>query len=313
MTSMQQLYYVFNSMSEHHRTIRSKLSFFLKMDSSVYIHLIFLCIVNIIFTVSGIFLNILVIVSIWKSSQLRKKLCHFMIMVLSCFDLVAVVTNYPVLLLYLISWVAEDYDLLPKRKVYLHLGHVFLAFSALVLLVMNIERYLGAYYPIFHRTSVTRRRLLTLLAILVIPSITITIVCLNDLIISLPVATIIYMALFLPPFTFVNFKLLIIAIKVRRRRATSPEHNKAIRLKNISSGLFAVACIALLSIPCVFNIVFILSGKSTNTKELAFIWVTTCVGMNCTFNSLIFFWKNKVLRAEGIKILKTLKGHFVGS
>ena len=202
--------------------------------------------VNVIFTFSGIVLNTLVIASFWKSSQLRNKLCHFMIMLLSCFDLVAVVTNYPVLLLYLISWLAEDYDLLPKRKVYLYFGQVFLAFSMLVLLVMNIERYLGAYYPIFHRTSVTRRRLLILFAILVIPSTTLNIICVNDLIISLPVASIICMALFLPPFTFVNFKLLIIAIKVRRRRAMSPEHSKAIRLKNISSGLFAVACTALL-------------------------------------------------------------------
>ena len=109
------------------------------MDSNVYIQLIFLCVVNVIFTFSGIVLNTLVIASFWKSSQLRNKLCHFMIMLLSCFDLVAVVTNYPVLLLYLISWLAEDYDLLPKRKVYLYFGQVFLAFSMLVLLVMNIE------------------------------------------------------------------------------------------------------------------------------------------------------------------------------
>ena len=266
------------------------------MDSNVYIQLIFLCVVNVIFTFSGIVLNTLVIASFWKSSQLRNKLCHFMIMLLSCFDLVAVVTNYPVLLLYLISWLAEDYDLLPKRKVYLYFGQVFLAFSMLVLLVMNIEQYLGAYYPIFHRTSVTRRRLLILLAILVIPSTTLNIICVNDLIISLPVASIICMALFLPPFTFVNFKLLIIAIKVRRRRAMSPEHSKAIRLKNISSGLFAVACIALLSIPSVFNNVFILSGKSTNTEELAFTWVTTCAGMNCTFNSDLFLEEQSFTR-----------------
>jgi hypothetical protein len=29
--------------------------------------------------------------------------------------------------------------------------------------------------------------------------------------------------------------------------------------------------------------------------------------MNCTFNCLIFFWKNKVLRAEGLKVWKSMK------
>jgi hypothetical protein len=29
--------------------------------------------------------------------------------------------------------------------------------------------------------------------------------------------------------------------------------------------------------------------------------------MNSTFNSLIFFWKNKILRTEGMKIIKGLK------
>ena len=101
------------------------------------------------------------IASIWKSSPLRKKLCHFMIMVLSCFDLVTVTTNHPGVLLYLISWLMGDYDLLLTMGIYLKYSIVFCVFSVLALLVMSIERYLGAYYPIFHRTSVTRRRLLS--------------------------------------------------------------------------------------------------------------------------------------------------------
>ena len=111
------------------------------MELSVYIHLIFLCVVNIILTFSRIVLNTLVIASIWKPSQVRKKLCHFMIMVLSCFNLVAVVTNHPAILLYLISWLREDYDLLTKMETYVGSLEAFLGFSmfAAALLVMNIE------------------------------------------------------------------------------------------------------------------------------------------------------------------------------
>ena len=283
------------------------------MDLNVYIQLIFLCVVNIIFTFSGVVLNTLVIVSIWKSTQLRKKLCHFMIMVLSCFDLVSVVTIYPGILLYLISWLREDYDLLPKIKIYRYVSDVFLGSSFLALLVMSIERYLGAYYPIFHRTSVTRRRLLTLLAILLIPTTVINILSSHGLVISDAVFLTICVSIFFPPFMFVNIKLFIVVRKVHRERAISPEKGTTISFKNISTASWAVACLMLFSIPASFYITFSLAEKSTSSIQLSYIWFNICATMNCTFNSLIFFWKNKVLRSEGIKILKTLKDRFVRS
>jgi hypothetical protein len=77
-----------------------------------------------------------------------------MIMVLSCFDLASVITNHPLLALHLVFWINEKHDLVAKMEIYLHFGITAAGFS-LVALLMNIERYLGAYYPIFHRKSVT--------------------------------------------------------------------------------------------------------------------------------------------------------------
>ena len=53
-----------------------------------------------------------------------------------------------------------------SRSTYLDIAGVFFLFSPHVLFVMSMERYLGAYYPIFHCISVTKGRLLILLAIL---------------------------------------------------------------------------------------------------------------------------------------------------
>ena len=282
-----------------------------EMDLNVFIHLIFLVVVNIIFAFSGITSNTLVIISFWKSSQLRKKLCHFTILVLSCFDLIAVITNYPGILLYLISWLVEDYDLLHKSLTYLYFSSVFIAFSYIALLVMSIERYLGAYYPIFHHTSVTRRRLLTFVAILLISTIVMFTISSGSLVISSSLNLIILMALFLPPFMFVNFKLFIIARKVHRERAVSQEKRKRKNLKNISAALWVVGCLMLLYLPTSVNIAFNLAGKSLNTTRLSTTWGLTYITMNCTLNSFVFFWKSKVLRTEGIKILKTLKDRIV--
>ena len=41
--------------------------------------------------------------------------------------------------------------------------------------------------------------------------------------------------------------------------------------------------------------------------NLAGIWAKTAVSMNSTFNCLIFFWKNKALRIEGLKFMRNIK------
>ena len=161
---------------------------------------------------------------IWKSSQLRKKLCHFMTMVLSCFDLMTAAANYSATMVYLISWLKEDYDLLFSWKVYLNFLTVFHGYSFYVILVMSIERYLGAYYPIFHRTSVIRRRLLTLVAIFVIVhTIVYLMISINYVMVSWALATMISVVVVFSPLAYFNFKLFKISREVRRRKATSPE------------------------------------------------------------------------------------------
>ena len=284
------------------------------MDLIVYIQLIFLCVVNIIFSFSGIVLNILVIASIWKSSQLPKKLCHFMIMILSSFDLITVLTNYPGLLLYLVSWLTEDHDLLPKIKFSLHIVSVFHAFCLLALLVMNIERYLGVYHPIFHRTSVNRRRLLILLAILLIFPTALHVISINDVIISSTHAAIVFNTAVFLLLVYLNFKLFKISREVRRKKATSAEKRKTVNLKSISTCLLVVVCLVVLSIiSSVYTVLNInTENKLASNAMLSGIWGTTIFTTNCTLNSLIFFWKNKVLRTEGIKILKALKYRLVG-
>ena len=233
-------------------------------------------------------------------------------MLLSCFDLVAVVTNEPGIILFIISRLREDYDFLFNINIVF--GHLilFLTFPVHVLAVMSIEQYPGVYYPIFHRTSVTRRRLLTLLAILLVFQTTLYVISTNDMILSRTLAIIIFAASLFPPLFYINFKLFKISREVRRRKATSPEQRTTISLKRISTCLLVVACLVVLSISSSVYIVFdsnckeMLSITITNAN-LSCAWSITIYIMNCTFNSLIFFWKNKVLRTEGVKILKTLK------
>ena len=232
-------------------------------------------------------------------------------MILSCCDLLVVLTSHPLGALIAMLWLTGKFDVL---DVYLSWVYIstwvaasFVAFSLFALLVMNFDRYLATYHPIFHRTSVTKRKLLTLFAILSILGLTLVLSTVNDFIFSFHVALLICLIILIPPMIFINYKLFIIARKSRRNNGISPEMKKTFSLKNISSCLLAVACFVVLSIPA-----FVYIGLSITTKEsstliyvrILALWSRTIASMNSTCNCLIFYWKNKILRAEGIKLLK---------
>ena len=239
------------------------------MDLKVYVQSIFLCVVNVIFTCAGTFLNLLVIVSFWRCPpHLQKKLCYFMIMVLSVFDFLVVITNHPVLILRLVLWLKEKNDLLAQVQIYEHISSVFIGFSIMALLVMSIERYLGAYHPFFHRKSLTRRRLLTLLTLLFIFPSVLAVISTNNLVISYATVLIIFFIIVFPPFVFFNYKLFMISRKVRRNNATATEASGVhLNVRNISSCLLSVGCLVLVYIPAFFLIAFTFAEKSTSDQH----------------------------------------------
>ena len=283
-----------------------------EMESVYFINLIFIFVLNAFFFFSGVCLNSVVIISFWRSVQLRKKLCHFMIMVLSCCDLLAVLTNCSWGVLYALLRLTGKLDV-NSTWPYLvtRWAATFQLVSLLALLVMNFDRYMATSYPLFHRTSVTKKRLSTILAILIIIQMCLLLMSLNDLI-SWQLYVTIFFVLVSPPMLFFNCKLLAVIRKSRGDRAVSPEMKKTFSLKNVSSCLLAVACYVTLSIlPLVYAGLKRNYAQGTLTFDhhvnLIGTWGVTIISMNPTFNCLIFYWKNKVLRTEGLKVIKSIK------
>ena len=282
------------------------------MEFIYFVNLIFIFVVNILFFSSGICLNSLVIVSFWRSAQLRKKLCYFTIMVLSCCDLLVVLTNHPMTALRAMLWLTEKINVYPAWiLISQDLLHIFLGFSLLVLFVMNVDQYLATHYPIFHRTTVTKKKLLTLFTLAVIIEITLVAMSINNLFIPYGVGVFIFFISFIFPMLFFNCKLFIVARKSHRSKEISSEIKKSFSFKNISSCLLVVGCLIVLSIPTFVHIGLRLTSKETeftlDNARIAGLWANTIASMNSTFNCLIFYWKNKTLRAEGMKVIKSMK------
>ena len=200
-------------------------------------------------------------------------------------------------------------------QTYEYFTDMFIGFYLIAVLVICIERYLGAYYPFFHRTSLTRRGLLILLAVLFLLPIIFGMNSLNDLATSYAMVVGIFFLILFPSFLFLNCKLFMISRKLRReipkrREITRRRENTSLpetwtlhfNLKNTSTCLLSVGCLFVTYFPAFFFIAFNFAQKSTSENtRLAMFWTSTMANANSTLNCLIFFWKDDLLRREGMK------------
>ena len=204
--------------------------------------------------VAGIFLNSVVIISLWRSSQLRKKPCYFMILVLSCFDLAVVAMTHPFLIVSIIYFSQGETNEIrndTRKSIYF----VVCGSSLLALFMLNVERFLALMCPFFHQASVTKTRLLCFQAFW-----TVIIVVLSPLVyfISETIAdifafVIVLSLLFL--FIYANCKIFKIAKSKREDKrvvpttVTSMDENGKTRILNLKSVFFGSWLFFLLFLP----------------------------------------------------------------
>lgn len=277
------------------------------MDMSVF-NLWILVAINIVFFFVGTVLNGLVIMVFWRSTYLRKKLCYFMIMVLSCCDLITVLLNNPVLVIISVLFIKNKDNIFSQwERITLEIVSITFSSSFLALLVMNIDRYLSVSKPLYHKTNVSKRKLLLLF--IALQSINVILAVLHTEELAYPrEINVIFMFLFLPPMLFINYKLLRLSRKYRKSNVKNREKKATSTLKQISICLMAFASIIVFSTPVLTFLVYDMFVTEIKWKSVVELWLRTILTMNSTFNCLIFFWKNTILRTEAFKIVKTILG-----
>ena len=138
-------------------------------SQTYYITYVVGLICNTLLIISGIILNSATILAYWKSAQLRNKTSYFLIMLLSVLDLtVAGVGNsiFVLSLLFTLSGNPNCTITVLHETLTLFTG----AMSLATLYALNIERYLCIFHPFFHRTKITKLRLVGLAAVFWLPA-----------------------------------------------------------------------------------------------------------------------------------------------
>ena len=262
--------------------------------------------------VTGIFLNSVVIISLWKSRQLRKQLCYFMILVLSCFDLAVVIITHPFLITSTIYYSLEGIQIF-LEDLREWITFILYGFSMAALFTLNFERFLALTCPYFHQTSVTKTKLVCFQAILT----TITI-GLSPLVyvttIGGEVVAAAFILLLLSLIVYANYKMFKIAksksadVTVASSTARPVEESRTksiLNLKNVSTCSLVVACFFFCSCPLLIYLILLCFEYDRQELLLFGLWSGTLTSMNSTLNCVIFFWRNSVLRREGMKIINS--------
>ena len=280
------------------------------------VNAVLLCVVNICFTFVGIFLNSVVVVSLLRS-QLRRKLCYFMIVVLACCDLAVVVVFHPLTILETLScWVFVTYTYSITVP---FLQHLFVL-SLTALLTMTVERYLALVHPFFHEKCITKSRLMAIFIVFQVPFGSFYILgglyknaYMNpSILLALP-GTVLIVLLVL------NYKILCVARTVQKRMlvsmgrlSTRPEHrNNVVKKSNfqkISTCSLAVACLllcyCLYVIHSVLQLCRITQEWNDQTLRIVQLWSRTFACLNSSLNCLVFFYRNSALRRYADNFLR---------
>ena len=287
-------------------------------STNVFINHTAFSVVTAALSVLTICLNSITAMAYWKSTEIKKKLAVFLIMVLSLNDVGIGVFCGP---LYVATftrdiWLGKSSCFLTGLPVFVHL--IIGGCALKTLIIMNFERYFAIVYPIFHRTKVTKERLLKCLMImwlftgaLVLAFVFYPFDVLEKLLtveMLLIMAALIYIysrIYFTSRISFENFRRTNRINSSSQGQGTSQSERKQ-HLRNIKlvkSCFIVVVCYCICFLPLtILNLSFL----KNNHGKIIRPWLLTLNLSNSTFNSLIFFWRNKLLRREAKRVLKQM-------
>ena len=281
------------------------------------INRIVLCVVSGLLIIPTILLNGISVVTILKSSQLKRKVCYFPILLQSIADFIVGLFSYPLYIILLSGELTGTINctvsLLIGRSMTLPTTFSFAFLSA-----MNIERYLAILYPYAYVKLVTKRRILIYVLAHGLTGITwLLLSFFYNILYALGACT--FFILFLLVTTIIYVRIFLVIRRLQRSEHESSvsagqndpsKHSKKRKIlkeiKQVRSTFNVVICFCLSLLP---SSVILLTINNRNYEHRIYKgWSVLLISINSCMNSVIFFWIKTLLRNEAKKVIKTFFG-----
>ena len=270
-----------------------------------YMNYVVASVCNTLLIITGIILNAATILAYWRSARLRNKTSYFLIMLLSALDLTTAIVGNVAFVLSL------AFTLHGHPNCTVTIFHEIVTFftvcmSLSTLFALNMDRYISIIHPFFHRTKITKTRLLGMTATFWLYGCVVTL--------SYPILgnfiareIINYTTVFDIVLTMCMYIMMCRAVRrstSNLSQANGHEVKKMHNLKMAKSCAIVVYCTAMCFVPFI-----VVRFRKTSTFIIMFmeVWAKTLSLLNSSLNSLLFFWRNPILRKEAKAVLKDPK------
>ena len=274
------------------------------------------CIANCVLMFPTALLNGVSILTIVRSSQLKGKVCYFLILAQSGIDLAVGAIAIPFYTLARVSEVMgiENCTLFYScEKIF----QVITGMSFLTLFLLTAERYTAIIHPVAHRVRLTKRKILICICLLTFPVFLFNFAKFPSEFIH-STAAISFIGLILACNTFAYIKIFLAArnahsgdrianSSVVTAQASTNFEKKKKTLRNVKLAK-SCALVVVLSYVCYIPgiVCYSLYKNDPLNLRVAYSWSMTIVALNSSLNSVVFFWKRPLLRGEAIRMLKNM-------
>ena len=274
------------------------------------------CLASGVLIIPTVLLNAISVLTIWKSSHLKEKICYFLILIQSVFDISVGVISVPAniaLASLELRGIASCVDVVVLQAI----AYIPAGISLTAICLLTFERYLSILHPIVHRSRATKARMLACACCAVI-FVTITGPLIRLISGKLHTAMNAVIVLFFLVFNTFAYTRIYFAVKkmkfsndgvgdysTEQKSSKMEEKRKSLRERSLakSCGLVVLLCY-FCYIP--FSVCYLYFVKDPVNFRLAICWSGILVTLNSSLNSLVFFWKRPLLRQEALSILKKI-------
>ena len=284
--------------------------------SSVVLYVIAI-VVNVSLVFTTLFLNGVTVATIWNSRTLKERVSNNTILIQSTIDLATGLIVMPLTAMHLVRNLVGNTSCTTTyigRKV----GYLLYIYSMTTMSAMSFERYMGVLHPFVHRVQVTKSRVLKyIISVCCIQTLVYSVTLFNGVQITRPFF-VTNMLLFLAFTAFAYTKIFCFRIKNSKSplgkqvvNVAEPTNasTKARLLKElkIAKSCFLVVVVSLVcSLPSLI-LTGVLNLETNFLVDTLQKWSYLFNLFNSTANSLIFFWRNKALRNEGMNRIKIIR------
>lgn len=266
---------------------------------------------NVVLMFTTIFLNLLSVVAIRNSSQLKSRMCYYVILVQATVDLGIGVLSIPLFLVYVTAPYLGIENCFVIVCIVLLINMINIL-SIFTLTLITIERYIGVLHPYSYQYFVTKRHVLYYGA--VASSVSFTCVMTANFAFEATRYYLPLVLLILLLFTVYAYTRIFIVVRkldLSRVRPGVMEQEQGgkrrllRKIKHAKSCFVVVLCFALCYSPTGIVLILEVITNETLLYVSYWYWTTTLIFLNANFNSIIFFWNTNMLRVEGISVLKS--------